>query len=60
MKCPESFIRQEILDEQISSLLKKVSMPQDWADYLNTRLEEDRMESAQSVSVFVEKNHILY
>ncbi|KKP60057.1 MAG: Recombinase [Candidatus Nomurabacteria bacterium GW2011_GWF2_35_66] len=56
MKCGESCIRQEILDEQISSLLSKVSMPQDWADYLNTRLEGDKMESAQSVSVFVEKN----
>jgi len=33
---------------------QKVSMPQDWADYLNNRLEEDRKESVQSVSVFVE------
>ena len=56
MKCPESGIRQEVLDEQISSLLQKVSMPQDWAEYFNSRLEDDRKESAQSVSVFVEKN----
>ena len=56
MKCPEPCIRQEPLDEQISTLLQKVSMPQDWADYLNMRLEKDKMESTQAVSVFVEKN----
>ena len=55
-KCPEPCIRQESLDTQISSLLQKVSLPQDWADYLNTRLEKDKVESAQSVSAFVEKN----
>jgi len=31
-------------------------LPQDWADYLNGRLEKDKVESAQSVSAFVEKN----
>src|SRR3989344_1056928 len=56
MKCPEPCIRQESLDEQISSLLQKVSMPKDWADYLNMRLEKDKTESAQSVSIFVSEN----
>ncbi len=56
LKCPEPCIRQESLDEQISSLLQKVSLPPDWADYLNIRLEKDKVESAQSVSAFVEKN----
>ncbi len=56
MKCPEPCIRQEVLDAQISSLLQKVSMPQDWADYLNQRLEKDKTESAQSISVFVQKS----
>ena len=56
MKCPEPCIRQEVLDEQISSLLAKVSMPPDWAEYLNQRLEKDKIESAQSISVFVEKS----
>lgn len=54
-KCPEPCIRQESLDEQISSLLAKVSLPPDWAEYLNMRLEKDKTESAQSVSAFVEK-----
>ena len=56
MKCPEPCIRQEVLDEQISSLLQKVSMPRDWADYLNERLQKDKMESAQSVSLLVSEN----
>ncbi|MBM3257332.1 MAG: hypothetical protein FJY98_03350 [Candidatus Liptonbacteria bacterium] len=55
-KCPEPCIREEQLDAQISSMLQKVSMPKDWADYLNMRLDRDRKESAQSASVFVEKN----
>ncbi len=56
IKCPEPCIRQEVLDEQISSLLQKVSLPQDWAEYMFGRLENDKTESAQSVSAFVLKN----
>ena len=56
IKCPEPCIRQEILDAQISSLLQKVSLPPDWAEYLNQRLEKDKTESAQSVSAFVAEN----
>ena len=54
--CPEPCIRQEKLDEQISSLLQKVSLPTDWAEKLNTRLEKDKSKSAQSVSTFVQTN----
>ena len=53
-KCPEPCIRQEKLDEQISSLLQKVSLPTDWAEKLNARLEKDKTKSAQSVSAFVQ------
>ena len=56
MKCPESSIRQEVLDGQISSLLQKVSLPPDWAEYLNTRLAKDKIDSAQSVSALVSEN----
>ena len=51
-KCPEPCIRQEALDEQISTMLQKVSLPPDWAEYLNTQLEKDRTDSAQFVSAF--------
>src|SRR3989344_4837722 len=56
IKCAAPFIRQEKLDEQISSLLQKVSLPADWAEKLNTRLEKDKSKSAQSVSSFVQIN----
>ena len=56
MKCPEPCIRQEILDTQISSLLQKVSLPVDWAEKLNAKLEKDKAKSAQSVSAFVQKS----
>ena len=38
------------------ALDQKVSLQKDWGDYLNGRLEKDKVESAQSVSTFVEKN----
>ena len=55
IKCKEPCIRQEVLDKQISSLLQKVSLPQDWAEELQTMLEKDRKESAQSCSAFVQE-----
>jgi hypothetical protein len=54
-KCLEPCIRQEKLDEQISSLLQKVSLRPDWAEKLNTRLEKDKTKSAQFVSAFVQE-----
>ncbi len=52
-RCPESHIRQEILDEQLSSLLNEYGMPQTWADVLNKMLDEDEKEANQSSGVFV-------
>ncbi len=54
IKCPESCIRQESLDMQISSLLQKVSLRPDWADKLLEMLKNDKIKSAQSVSAFVQ------
>ncbi len=54
-KCKEPCVRQEVLDRQISSLLKKVSLPQDWAEELQTMLEKDKKESAQSSTAFVQE-----
>ena len=56
IKCPEPCIRQEELDKQISSLLQKVSLPQDWAEKLLARLEIDKAKSAQSCAAFVQKS----
>jgi len=56
IRCKEPCIRQEVLDEQISSLLQKVSLPRDWAEELQTMLEKDKKESAQSCSAFVQES----
>jgi len=53
VKCPEPCIRQESLDEQISSLLQKFSLRLDWAEKLLEMAEKDKEKSAQSVSAFV-------
>ena len=53
VKCPEPCIRQESLDEQISSLLQKFSLRADWAEKLLEMAETDKEKSAQSVSAFV-------
>src|SRR3989338_4085709 len=56
IKCPEPCIRQEELDKQISFLLQKVSLRQDWADKLLAMAEKDKAVSAQSVSTFVQES----
>ncbi|MBI1974567.1 MAG: recombinase zinc beta ribbon domain-containing protein [Candidatus Zambryskibacteria bacterium] len=53
VKCPESCIRQEELDKQISSLLQKFSLRSDWAEKLLAMAEADKEKSTQSVSAFV-------
>ena len=54
VKCPEPCIRQEELDRQLSSLIQKFSLRQDWAEELRTMLEKEKTESAQSSIAFVQ------
>ena len=56
IKCKEPCIRQESLDEQISSLLQKFSLREDWAADLLKMLEKDKTETAQSSAAFVQEN----
>ena len=53
VKCPEPHIRQEALDEQLSSLLTEYVMPTAWANKLDTLLAIDETEANQSSSLFV-------
>ena len=55
MKCPEPCIRQEELDKQLSSLIKSVSLPKDWAEELLKMAEKDFKNSAQSNSACVKE-----
>jgi site-specific DNA recombinase len=55
IKCTQGYIRSEILDQQVSSEIQKVSLPTDWARELLKMAEKDFNNSAQSNSVFVEE-----
>ncbi|KKT55579.1 MAG: Recombinase, partial [Candidatus Giovannonibacteria bacterium GW2011_GWB1_44_23] len=55
MKCPEPCIREEELDRQLSSLIQKFSLRQDWAEQLREMLEKEKSESAQSSTAFVQE-----
>ena len=55
IECDEPCIRQESLDGQISFLLQKFSLSEDWAKQLSTMLEKDKNKEAQSSVVFVQE-----
>ena len=48
IKCSEMSLRSEEVDKQLSSLIKKVSLPKDWAEELLKMAEKDFKNSAQS------------
>ena len=56
VKCKEPCIRQESLDQQISSLLQKFSLREDWAEDLLKMLEKDKSDTVQSSAAFVQEN----
>ncbi|MBI2042757.1 MAG: recombinase family protein [Candidatus Nealsonbacteria bacterium] len=56
VKCKEPCIRQEKLDQQISSLLQKFSLREDWAEGLLQKLENEKMGTAQSSAAFVRES----
>ncbi len=53
IKCSQPYTREEELDRQLSSLIQKVSLRQDWAEKLLKMAGADKEKSAQSVSAFV-------
>jgi len=55
MKCPETCVRQHILDNQLSSIIKKVTLPKDWAEELTRLADEDFKNSAKSLTADVKK-----
>jgi len=58
IKCSQPYTREEELDRQLSSLIQKVSLRQDWAEKLLGMAEADKKKSAQSVSAFVLESQI--
>ena len=55
-KCNQKFIRQEELDSQLSLMIQKVSLRQDWAEWMLNKLKEEEKQSAQSCFAFVQEN----
>ena len=54
-KCHQPFIRQEKLDSQLSDLLQKVSLRQDWKEKMLLKLNEEEQNISQSCREFVQK-----
>ena len=52
IKCSEPAITEGALSRQLSSLIKQTALLTDWADYFKIKLNEDKKDSAQSVSAF--------
>ena len=55
-ECNQKFIRQEELDSQLSSMIQKVSLRQDWVEWMLNKLKQEEIQSAQSCFTFVQEN----
>jgi len=53
-KCGQKYIREEILDKQISDIIQKVSLPESWYDEMILELEKDSEQEYQDSVVFVQ------
>ena len=53
MKCLEPHVRQEELDEQLTELLNGYALPDDWAQDLQARLDNDEQKEQNTSGVFV-------
>ena len=54
--CNQSYTREEDLDQQLSSMIQKVSLRQDWAKQMLEMLEKEKEDNAQSCFAFVQEN----
>ena len=53
IKCNQLYIREEELDKQLSDEIATVSLRQDWADKMLTKLSIEEKDVAQSCHAFV-------
>ena len=56
IKCREPFVRQEVLDKQISSLLKNFSLKSEWAEKMREMLEKDKIDNIKASAIFIEES----
>jgi hypothetical protein len=49
----QPYAREQVLDNEISNLIKLFSLPHDWAEYSLARIGEEKKSAAQSSAVLV-------
>ena len=54
IKCSQSYVREEVLVSELSNLLSEFSMPEEIANELTRRTNEDEQESKQKTATFVQ------
>ena len=54
--CDQPYTREEDLNQQLSSMIQKVSLRQDWAKQMLEMLEKEKANSAQSCFAFAQEN----
>ena len=54
--CNQPYTREEDLNQQLSSLIQKVSLRQNWAEWMLEKLKQEEKESAQSCFAFAQEN----
>jgi hypothetical protein len=53
--CSQRYVREEIIAEQIKKEIQKVSLPDDWADWMIKELQKEKEQKAQSSRFFAQK-----
>ena len=53
-QCDEPYVREEILDTQLSAILSKLVLPSEWAKELNKMLDKDELETTHSAASSVQ------
>ncbi len=58
--CTQPYVREESLASQINDTIQKVSLPEEWKEFMLSELESDRMNTFQSDSLYIQnlKNQI--
>ena len=53
--CLQRYVREDVITSSIQTELQKVSLPDDWADWMTGELEKEKNETAQSSELFAQK-----
>ncbi len=52
--CEQKYVREELITSQIQNEIKKVSLPEDWANWMIAENAKDRQSEVQSSTLFVQ------